>query len=145
MPITSRAKPPKKASKPPRRDSRLTRKKEEKEHLLQNRHKIDVLRKQISDLRHELLEISKLEEKERIEKEKLKVALKEAVDQTSPYPELIAKEEADVKELVKKESDLLEQISKVKEEIPYWETYENIFSRTGRRIVTGKQIGRAHV
>ena len=111
----------------------LTRKKEEKEHLLQNRHKIDVLRKQISDLRHELLEISKLEEKERIEKEKLKVALKEAVDQTSPYPELIAKEEADVKELVKKESDLLEQISKVKEEIPYWETYENIFSRTGRQ------------
>ena len=117
--------------KPLRAD--LTRKKEEKEKLLQTRHKIDTIRKYISDLRHELADISKQEEKERLEKEKIKVALKEAVDQTSPYPELIAKEESEVKELVKKEADLLEQISKVKEEIPYWETYENIFSRTGRQ------------
>jgi DNA repair exonuclease SbcCD ATPase subunit len=111
----------------------LTKKKAEKETLLELERKIHHKRKSISDLRHELSDISKQEEKERLEKEKIKITLKEAIEQKSPYPELIAKEEQELKEIIKKDSNLLEQISKVKEEIPYWETYENIFSRTGRQ------------
>lgn len=111
----------------------LNKKNEEKETLLNSRRRIDSLHKSITSLRYELTSILKHEESERLEKEKIKVLLKETSEQLSPYPELIAKEEIGVKELTKNESNLLDRISGIKEEIPYWETYENIFSRTGRQ------------
>ena len=94
---------------------------------------INTIRRKISDVQAEVKEISKKEEKERAAREQLKASLREAQELISPYPELIKKEEDEVKVSTNKENAIVEKLSTIKGQLPYWNVLENMFSRTGKQ------------
>lgn len=106
---------------------------EENREIQQYQSLINTIRRKISDVQNELKEISKREEKERAAREQLKVSLREAQELVSPYPELIKKEEDDVKVSTTKEKGIVDKLSAIKEQLPYWNILENMFSRTGKQ------------
>lgn len=136
----------------------LSNKQEEKKGVQQYQYKIDLLRKKINelhqedgrelqrrqsqasalqrkivDLQIELKELSKKEEKERAAREQLRVSLREAQELASPYPELLVKEEEELKGLTSKETAIVKKLSSAKGHLPYWTALENMFSRTGKQ------------